>query len=119
MFGKKLREANRTIESQREMLSQQEDKLRGIQREVCDLKKQLEDMRPERDKLKLQVRDQTEADLLMVSIKIIEELKKGTKKSNPTLLSLEQEQRRLRDLRAQGAAYGDPSWGLQAMGVIR
>lgn len=116
MFGKKAREAQRTIESQREVLSQQENRIRDIQREVYELKKQLEDIRPERDKLKTKVRDQTEADLLMVSMKIIEEVKKGTKKEDPALVSLQQDQARLRAMGAQLAGWGSsPFGGVQAM----
>ena len=120
MFGKKLREAQKTIDSQRDMLSQQEDRLRKTQVRNNELTEAISKSNKEITEFKTKVREQTEADLLLVSMKIIEEIKKGTPKKDPGLVSLHQEQARLRALGAQMGSigsYGDPGWGLQAMGI--
>ena len=71
MFGSKLREAQITIDEQRTMLSQQEKRLDCIKAENTQLSEMLNGVTSERNKLKVQVREQTEADLLMISMKMI------------------------------------------------
>ena len=113
MFGTNLREANRTIATQRETLSQMEVNLRGFRARVEEIEKTNNKIIKENEELKTHVREQTEADLLLVSMKIVEEIKKGIKKEDPNLMSLQQEQQRLR---AIGAQYG--SMGMQGHGGL-
>lgn len=96
MFGLKLKEANETIESQKEIISQQENRLRKSQERYNELVESLKKIEKQRDEFKAQIRDQTEADLLLVSTKIIEKIKGGTKQGSLELGSLQQEQERLR-----------------------
>lgn len=112
MFGTKLREANRTIATQRETLSQMEAKLRIFSVRAEQIEKTSNKTIRENVELKTHIRDQTEADLLLVSMKIVEEIKKGIKKEDPNLMSLQQEQQRLR---AIGAQYGNMGMRGQAM----
>ncbi len=124
MFGGKLREANKTIKVQREILSQQEDRLKSLVEQgsdylgkISDLSEQLSTKTMKLDELTEKVREQNEADLLLVSMKIIEEIKKGTPKKDSGLISLQQEQERLRRERAaMGSSYFG-SHGLQNMGM--
>ena len=108
MFIFKLIEANKTIKEQKEIIEKTESNLAKLTIELSNITSNVESQVKDNDKLKSEVvelkskvREQNEADLLFISTRIVDQIKKGKKKDAPSLLKLQAEQDRLYSLQQQ------------------